>query len=750
MIKKILLCCCFASLLTTIAQPNLDGSKGRTCGTPTPSNEWNTWFNAEVARRNADIASGKVVAAPWVIPIIVHIIHNGQPVGTADNISQAQVVDQVNILNADFAGTGLNNGNAPAVFAPVKANFQISFCLAVKDPTGGILPQPGIDRVDRNAKGFTAGPYSSTAYINSTIKPATIWDPIRYCNVWVLQLGGGLLGYATFPAGTSLAGVTGGGSATDDGVVILNTSFGSVGTATVPPYHKGRTITHELGHWLGLRHVWGDGTCLTDYCTDTPPAQTSNFGCPTFPFHVGTCAGNTTGEMTMNFMDYTDDLCMYMFTNDQKTRAQTAMTQGTFRSLLGTHGLCSNTATTAPGPAVASFSLPVKPCVGQVFYPANTSSGTTPTYSWSSSPATASIVSSNIASPAITFTAAGNYTLTLVATNTTNTSSYSLVINNVGKCSVCLDTIRMIKKIDTLITYKAPTNALVLGCQGTNTGFLTGTNCYNDKEFAQFYPAGSYSDTPNPQISDVIVLFDSLGTNNTATTVATQIYCKLYGGTAPSGPNSFIAQRGDSIGKITATMPKPKSVTYCGTPTYTFTTTKIIPFKFTFTSPAAIPSSGFFASVQTPYASINDSIRIFSDTKTNLVNDSSSWVLTSGNNWKTMRSNRGAKVQLAIMPIVSCRPIVGIKENVNEFTGNVNIMPNPNNGMFNLVFTLPNEQKINVRIYNALGQEISNNSLENVTSNVISINISDKPEGIYFISITNGTQKTVKKVIVSH
>ncbi len=747
MIKKILLfSCCFFSLLSITAQPNFNLNNGRTCGTQTPSKEWNTWFNQAVEKRKADLASGKIAPAPWIIPIIVHIIHNGQPVGTADNITQAQVIDQINTLNADLAGTGLNSASVPTVFAAAKADLQISFCLAVKNPTGGILVEPGIDRVDRNTSGWTAGPYSSTAYIDGTIKPATIWDPTKYCNAWVLALGGGLLGYATFPAGTSLPGIAGGGIATTDGVVILNTSFGSIGTATVGPYHKGRTLTHELGHWLGLRHVWGDGACLNDFCADVPPAQNSNFGCPTHPFKLGICAGNTTGEMFQNFMDYSDDLCMYMFTNDQKTRAQTAMTQGTYRSLLGTHNLCS-VVTPSPGPAVASFSIPGKPCIGQPFYPTNTSAGTSPTYFWSSSP-TGSIVTNTSASPAVTFTVAGNYTLTLVVTNTANTSTYSMTILNVAKCPVCLDTIRIIRKIDTLTTYMAPTNSLILGCQtASNTGFLTGTNCYKDKEFAQFYPTGSYSDTPNPQVTEVIVLFDSIGTN--FTTPSTQIYCKLYGGTSSNGPNSFISQTAVNLGNIVGTIPKPTNVTYCGDPTYTFVaSTQIIPYKFIF-SPAIIPTGGFFASVQTPYGSPMDSIRIFSNTRNNLLNDSSAWLLNFGNNWKTIRYNRGAKVQLAIMPIVSCRAIVGIKENViTEFTGNVNIMPNPNNGIFSLVFTLPKEEKVNVRIYNSLGQEISNNSLENVTNNVVNINISDRPNGIYFVNITNGTTKIVKKVIV--
>lgn len=757
MIKKIFLTgFCFLSLLNSFAQPNLDPAKGRTCGTPTPDKEWNEWFNKLVEQRKADIASGKVTAAPWVIPIIVHVIHNGQPVGTADNISQAQVQDQVNILNADFAGTGFNNANAPAIFAPLKADLQISFCLAVKDPTGGILPQPGIDRVDRNAHGWTNGPYTS-AYVDANIKPTTIWDPTRYCNVWVANLGGGLLGYATFPAGTSLSGITGGGTSTTDGVVILNTAFGSVGTATAPPYNKGRTITHELGHWLGLRHMWGDGTCLTDFCNDTPPAQNSNFGCSTsctggcftHPYKLGACPTNTTGEMTMNFMDYTDDPCMYMFTLDQKTRAHTAMTQGTYRSLLGTHGLCS-IVTPSPGPASASFSIPGKPCVGQAFTPSNTSNGSSPTFSWLATP-NASIVTTTSASPNITFTVAGTYTLQLLVTSGTTSSTYSQILD-VGKCPVCLDTINYLKNTDTLTRYKAPTNSLILACQSASaTGFLTGTNCYNDKEFAQFFPLSTYSDTPNPQVSNVIVLFDSTGTKS-AGSGTTQIFCKVYGGTMNNGPNSFIGQTAVNLSAIIATTPKPKNVTYCGNPNYTLTTTQIIPYKFTFGTPAIIPPSalGFFASVQTPYSSPLDSIRILSNTKYNSpAYDSSAWLLNITNNWRTIVNSRGTRVKLGIVPIVSCRPVAGVKENEASFTQNVTVIPNPNSGIFSLVFTLPKEENIAVKIYNSMGQLLSDSYMENIGNNVININLSDKAEGVYFVAITNGTTKIVKKVIVS-
>ena len=761
MIKKILITglALFSFTLLNSQNEKTTVPLQRTCGTETPSQQWDECFNKKVAEYKEYLVTNKLQMPNYTIPVVVHVIHAGGAVGVGDNISQAQVIDQINILNADCAGTGVNVGNCPAVFQPAIANCNLTFCLAVTNPTGGAMTEPGIDRVlATSITGITAIPASgfATGVINATIKPATIWDPTKYCNMWVMKLQNGLLGYATFPAGTTLPGVAGGGSATTDGVVMGHNYFGSIGSAAgSAPYHLGRTTTHEIGHWVGLRHTWGDGNCLTDFCNDTPTAKTSNFGCKTHPFGTNQCGAGTSpnGEMTMNFMDYSDDPCMYMFTNDQRTRVQTAMSQGTFRNLLGTHGLC----TVAPppsGPAVANFDIN-NPCVGQPITPNNTSTGgPSPTFAWSASPTSVTFApNANVAAPAITFGSNTTYTLFLTATNSVNVSTYQYVMGPLQACpkpSVCIDTLNMISNIDTLTTYAAPNNSLILGCQSGYAGFLTGTNCYKDKEFAQYYPSSTYSDTPIPQVNSVIVLFDSLGTKATAATLGTQIFCKVYGGTIGAGPNSLIVSKGDSLGKIAASTNKTVTVKFCGTPNYTFTTTKIIPFRFDFAMPVQIPNTGFFCAVQTPYGSLSDSIKIFSNTKTNLSNDSSSWVLQFSNNWRTLRYNKNAKVQLAILPQITCRAIVGIQENVTAFNSNITVMPNPSSGQFSLIFTLPKLENVNVRIINPLGQLISADRLENVSNNLINIDMSNRPDGIYFIEVSNGNEKVLKKIIISH
>ncbi len=400
---------------------------------------------------------------------------------------------------------------------------------------------------------------------------------------------------------------------------------------------------------------------------------------------------------------------------------------------------------------VAGFSLNSTPCFGQPFMPMNTTTGSTVIiYSWSTFPATSTILpASSAASPSINLGSTGNYTLTLVATNTVGSSTYTYAINNVSLCPVCLDTIRIIKNVDTLTTYAAPINTLILGCQTGFAGFLTGTNCYKDKEFAQYYPASSYSNTPLPQVNSVIVLFDSLGTKGNP---ATQIVCKLYGGTSTSGPGStsLIGSKSDNLGSITGATNKTVTIKYCGSPTYTFTTTKIIPYKFVFAAPLVVPTNGFFAAVQTPYTTIADSIKIFSNTKTNLTNDSSSWVLQFSNNWRTLRYTKNAKVQLAILPIISCMPVAGIEDHKSEFNSNITVMPNPNNGQFSLVFTLAKPENLSVKIFDPIGKLISSDRLENVVNNLINIDMSNRKAGIYFIEINNGKENVVRKIILSN
>jgi hypothetical protein len=297
----------------------------------------NSFISRQSNQRQSNGIAVNAVAATVTIPVVVHVVYNT----SAQNISDAQIISQLNILNADFAGINSDVSLIPTTFQGVKSgNTNIQFCLAQRDPNG--LSTTGIVR-----KSTTVTSFSSNDNVkNSTTGGSNAWDRTKYLNIWVCNLGGGLLGYAQFPGGT----------AATDGVVIGYTCFGNTGTAQAP-FNKGRTATHEVGHWLNLRHIWGDATCGSDLVNDTPLHNTSNTGCPAAG-HKSTCSG-TPIEMTMNYMDYTDDACMYMFSAGQSARMNAILTTGGARASLATSNGCvpvSGTACSTPS-GLASSSI---------------------------------------------------------------------------------------------------------------------------------------------------------------------------------------------------------------------------------------------------------------------------------------------------------------------------------------------------------------------------------------------------------
>ena len=256
------------------------------------------------------------ISAIKTIPVVVHVINKGEAVGIGTNISDAQVISQITTLNNDYrkkTGTKGYNTN------PVGADANIEFALAVRDPNGN--PTNGIDRISFNVNSWT------DTQIEAVLKPSTIWDPTKYLNIWVtpdvITDIGEVLGYAQFPEASTLDGLNYPPfTANTDGVVIGHQFFGNLdyddGSFNLDPtYGYGRTTTHEIGHWLGLRHIWGDDTCGTDYVADTPVHKTENYGCFTHP-KSNTCG--TADEMFENYMDYTDDTCMNIFTTNQVDR----------------------------------------------------------------------------------------------------------------------------------------------------------------------------------------------------------------------------------------------------------------------------------------------------------------------------------------------------------------------------------------------------------------------------------------------
>jgi hypothetical protein len=241
------------------------------------------------------------------ICVVVHVVYNTRD----ENISDTQVKSQIAALNRDFRAANKDISKIPSAFKPYVADSLIEFNLAKKDPNGN------------KTKGITRHETSNTSFshVLDDVKSASTggakpWNTRKYLNIWVCTLSGGLLGYAQFP----------GGPRETDGVVILNTAFGTTGTATAP-FNKGRTTVHEIGHYLNLSHIWGEGripSCTdSDYVDDTPNQFDKHYGKPTFP-HVS-CDNGPHGDMFMNYMDYVDDDTMYMFTKGQVARMHAAL-----------------------------------------------------------------------------------------------------------------------------------------------------------------------------------------------------------------------------------------------------------------------------------------------------------------------------------------------------------------------------------------------------------------------------------------
>ena len=282
--------------------------------------EYNTVLNTWIAQHPA----GKVSRSVRTIPVVFHIVYKT----TEENISDEQILSQLKAMNEDFSRTNADASNTPTAFKSIAGNPNIQFCLAQRDPSG--KPTTGIVRIKTTEDGFND---SDDGVKFKSMGGDDAWDVTQYYNIWICNFNDqGLLGYAEFPKGTA------------------SETFGYVGTYQFtgttsnvkPPYNKGRTTTHEVGHTFNLFHIWGDdgGDCSgSDECDDTPDQGDSNGGKPTFPL-TDNCTTTSPGVMFMNYMDYSDDDAMNMFTLDQVARIDAVLNNAPYNKLL-TSTACS-------------------------------------------------------------------------------------------------------------------------------------------------------------------------------------------------------------------------------------------------------------------------------------------------------------------------------------------------------------------------------------------------------------------------
>jgi len=292
------------------------------------------------------------------IPVVFQVFHNGDAIGSNENLSVAQLQAGLDQLNDDYSRNNSDAANTPAAFQGLAADTQIEFCLATEDPNGNSTS--GVNRYNINSiANINQNACWDPDYVDSRFVVPYIWDRDSYLNIFSLVrlddrdnnnqcLTGELLGFAQFP----------GGPANTDAAVHSYFTIGSIANPNPAGgiYGLGRTVTHEVGHWLNLDHVWGNGGCSAandDGVSDTPRQSDANYDCPTFP--KVECNSGSNGVMFMNYMDYVDDNCMNMFTQGQGDRMIAAI--NTYRpSLLNSQ--CGSSANCPPVVTTTTGSIP--------------------------------------------------------------------------------------------------------------------------------------------------------------------------------------------------------------------------------------------------------------------------------------------------------------------------------------------------------------------------------------------------------
>ena len=679
---------------------------------------------AETWAKNNPNYDGKTT---YTIPIVVHIIYKA----AAENISDTRVNEQITATNTDYAGANTHSMHNFA--SSLKANANISFCLAKRDPSGNTTT--GITRTLTTKTSFsiTGSSASCTGYPERCASSGgcDAWDVTKYFNVWVCNAGPNLCGISLFPTSPI---------SNYYGTTINYTFFGLTGATT--PYNLGGTFTHESGHCLNLYHIWGDDSPTSSSCSgsdqvsDTPGAGGNNYGniedgslmeyasstgnplSSTTTINTSTkvetdnCATSSPGVMYENFMDYTDDKDYANFTPGQVTR-MVATLAGADASLTTSNGCTPVGGVVAPVADFTANATNISVGTTVTFTDASTNSPTQ--WSWVITPATGwnyftgSTASSQ--NPHVTFTAVGTYTVALTATNTAGSNTktrtgYIIVNTATAGCDTLMPT-----------SFTTSTCSLAVYVQDAVTpydsGYICGQNAWLDKEKAMMYTG-----VANGTVSDVFVLYALKGGTTGNTSV------KIYSSNA-GAPGTLL---GTSATKVKSAID---------------TTNHGVNFnnKYHFTTPVSA-SADFFVSVVLPtgFTNATNTLAIWSSTYTCTAN--TEYEMWSDNSWNDFLTVYGSNIDMAIFPIV-CTTVGNQEYALLE--NNVHIFPNPASDQFTVLFTGEKQKDVQINIYNAVGSLVKSISSNDMTDNVV-IDMNNVAKGIYIVNIKTQEGSVIKKL----
>jgi PKD repeat protein len=740
--------------------------------------EFEEQLQNKIKEINMRSATGRIESTTITIPIIVHVIHNGEAVGSGSNISQAQIQSQIAVLNEDYRKKLGSNGYNTN---PVGADIGIEFCLSPVDEKGNALAEPGIHRYKGSQSTYARD------YIDGTLKPLTIWNPNLFFNVWTLKFGGtdsNLLGYAQFPDQSGLSGLDDkGGVASTDGVVILYSSFGSAQKGSFPvmqaPYNLGRTLSHETGHWLGLRHIWGDGICADDFVSDTPTQKQASSGCP----NTTLSCDNSTLAMVQNYMDYSNDACMNIFTNGQKARMLAVLELSPRRKSVYQANLCSPSVADKPIPNFTQDRSLVL-LGGEVNY-TDLSTNFPTSWVWTfegGDPGT-----SSLRNPKVKYSVPGTYKVTLISANSIGTDTLTVdSAITVSKEGICTTTSNF-KSTYTPSLLKAST-------VGGTKGYLTGHSSLKYTAFTEsFVNALGYS-----YISGVKINFGLLKTAYEDSTITVTV----WNARGPQGaPGSVIETKQVLLQQIQDDIQNNRLTTIY------------------FDRVTPVFSRPYHVGVQINYDR-RDSLAIISSA--NGENPYiTAWYRTNAGLWNNYSKTLGANIALDIEPIIGVNPSTQIAASdlsvfpgaqvtlngsgasifvwssddglVKNYTGpqlivhplktttytltgsglalcdstisttvyipdnvtgvekdlknSITLYPNPGNELLSIVIDNNYYGPLNIELFNSMSQTMKHVTQKDISSHLIEIDTHDLQSGIYFVKVQSNGVNVLKKWI---
>ena len=643
-------------------------------------------------------------AAPDTIPVVVHVVYKT----ALQNISDAQVRSQIDVLNEDWGKTNADTINTPLAFQALAGSMPYRFVLARRDPNGNATS--GIVRVLTATNSFT----TNNAMKFSAQGGSDSWDVDTYLNIWVCNMSGGILGYAEFPTATS---------SNTFGYVCLYNAFGRVGTL-MNTYNLGRTTTHEIGHCFNLFHIWGDdGTSCTgsDQVMDTPNQAGENYGCPAYP-RLDACATVAPGAMTMNYMDYTDDACMNMFTLGQAVRMEAALTNF-YPTLINSIGILSvNLAANDAG--ISTVISPSTGICNSSFIPvvtlsnwgsANLTTATVSykvdnnavqTYAWTGN--LASLATVNITLPSVTSTA-GAHTFTCYTTlpngnadpnaaNDSATSSFAIL--GVGAATPLTQSFNTAVFPPTGYTLNNPDGAATWE-QGNGASHTGAGAMFID----------NYNYNGNGQIDELVLPGINLSTSVSPVLnfwVAYQLY------TNPSSPQAFADTLEVLVSTdcgVTFSSIYKKSSVALTTTTPTFSTIQFVPTATQWRNEIVTLGS---------IASANNAIfkfRNITDYENNLYVDDINIQSATG--------------------LSSADPSAVIE-----------VYPNPGNGYFNVNITNAVAQNLTLTVTDAIGKTILKKQYNTQSLHEV-LDLSKNESGVYLLTIETVSGSVTRKLIIA-